>query len=153
MEKIDLMQFRFFQEMSDTDREKIASLMEPLRLKKGETLFAEGESGRDLYFICDGRIDVLIRMVEKTLHENKVSTIKSGEIIGELSFLDGQKRSATAQVRNDVLLYRLPYDKALEYFDSHPDLGYVFMREIANSLADRVRTVNLMWRNSIPYAL
>jgi hypothetical protein len=27
------------------------------------------------------------------------------------------------------------------------------MREIANSLADRVRTVNLMWRNSIPYAL
>ncbi len=153
MEKNDLMQFHFFQGMGEADREKIASLMEPLRMGKGETLFVEGESGRDLYFILEGRIDVLLRMVEKTLHENKVSTIKQGEIIGELSFLDGQKRSATAIVRNDVLLYKLPFEKAMAYFDSHPQVGYVFMREIANSLADRVRTVNLMWRNSIPYAL
>ncbi|HDR04618.1 MAG TPA: cyclic nucleotide-binding domain-containing protein [Candidatus Marinimicrobia bacterium] len=153
MDEVDLMQFKFFQSISETDRERIASLMEPLHLKKGETLFLEGESGRDLYFVLEGRVDILIRMVEKTLHENKVSTIKSGEIIGELSFLDGQKRSASSLIRNDALLYKLPYNKAIEYFDSHPEVGYVFMREIANSLADRLRTVNLMWRNSIPYAL
>lgn len=153
MKQVKLEGLRFFQAIPESEREHIQPLIEVVELPKGEFLFKEGDTGRDLYFIVDGRIDVLLNLVDKSNFENRVSTIKEGDILGELSFLDGVVRSASAQARHDSILYKLPYEKATAYFDEHPAVGFSFIREIAKSLAQRVRTVNLMWRNSLPYIL
>lgn len=153
MKNVNLDELRFFKGMPEEEREHIKPLIEVIELAKGEFLFKEGDTSRDLYFIVKGRIDVLLNLVDKSNYENRVSTIKEGDILGELSFLDGIVRSASAQVRHDTVLYKLPYKKAMEYFDEHPAIGYNFIKEIAKSLTQRVRTVNLMWRNSLPYIL
>lgn len=150
----ELEKVRFFDHLDTSEIEGIAGFVEILELKEGEILFQEGSHCRDLYFILEGRFNILLKMVgaESIDDSSTMTTVKTGELIGELSFLDGAPRSATVQVRNDAKLIRLPYEDALAHFQDHPHTAYKIMEKIAVSLATRVRNVNLMWRNSVPYS-
>ncbi|MCC7442845.1 MAG: Crp/Fnr family transcriptional regulator [Bdellovibrionales bacterium] len=65
-----------------------------IQLQKGELLFAEGESSRSMYFLKTG----IIRIFKKKGNASiEVATINSGQVLGELAFLDGAPRSASAE--------------------------------------------------------
>ncbi len=62
----------------------------------GTVVFKEGESGRELYVILDGEVEVLRR--SKRGHETRVALLGPGDWFGEMSILDVLPRSATARV-------------------------------------------------------
>src|SRR5689334_7132609 len=61
------------------------------RLTRGETLFAEGENSRAMYFIKSGMVRIF---KNKGSAKIELETVHSGQLLGELAFLDGQPRSA-----------------------------------------------------------
>lgn len=61
-------------------------------LKEGETLFEEGSRGREMFIIQEGRVGVYKDSSEKSI---ELATIEKNGIIGEMSLLDNQPRSAT----------------------------------------------------------
>ncbi len=63
--------------------------------QKGDVLFREGETGKEMYVIQSGkvRISMTVRGVEKTL-----VALGAGEFFGEMSILNNKPRSATATV-------------------------------------------------------
>jgi CRP-like cAMP-binding protein len=60
---------------------------------KDSPIFAEGESGEELYIIQTGSVKIT-----KIVNENEVilAILKSGDIFGEMSLLESKPRSATA---------------------------------------------------------
>jgi len=140
-----------FSGLEEKELEKIDSVTEYLELKEGEILFSEGESSRDLYFVIEGRFNVMIRMLANSNYEDNsiLTTVKGGEMLGEIGFVDGAPRSATVKVRNDAKLLKVSYDKLMAIFEEDPVVGYKFMSRIAAIMATRVRTVNIMWRNAM----
>lgn len=66
-------------------------------LDPGEILFLEGDEGEEMFIVKRGQIQILHREGAKMV---QLATLGPGSVIGELSLLDSQPRSATARAVN-----------------------------------------------------
>lgn len=67
--------------------------------KHGSLMFIEGESSTEMFIIRSGKIRILKQEGDNTI---ELAVLGAGSVLGELSLLDHQPRSATAQVIEDV---------------------------------------------------
>ena len=67
--------------------------------KRGSLMFIEGESSTEMFIIRSGKIRILKQEGDKTV---ELAVLGPGSVLGELSLLDHQPRSATAQVVEDL---------------------------------------------------
>jgi CRP-like cAMP-binding protein len=81
------------------------SSLEVNELPSGAVVFREGESGRELYVILDGEVEVLRK--SKRGHETRVAILGPGDWFGEMSVLDVLPRSASTRVLAPTHLLRL----------------------------------------------
>ncbi|HEY5999986.1 MAG TPA: cyclic nucleotide-binding domain-containing protein [bacterium] len=64
----------------------------------GETIFAEGGSGQEMFVIKAGGVDILKRTRGR---DELVGTLGPGEVFGEMALVDNLPRSATAVAAED----------------------------------------------------
>jgi len=79
--------------LQDEALRELASTLEVLDLQPGHTVFREGESGRDMFVLLDGEMEVLKR--SKRNLEARVAILGPNDWFGEMSILDVMPRSAT----------------------------------------------------------
>ncbi|MBD3346278.1 MAG: cyclic nucleotide-binding domain-containing protein [Chitinivibrionales bacterium] len=70
------------------------------KLRKGSLLFIEDEMSTEMYIIRAGKVRILKQEGENTI---ELAILGPGSVLGELSLLDNQPRSATAQVTEDLV--------------------------------------------------
>jgi hypothetical protein len=59
----------------------------------GDVIFEEGSTGRDLYVVLDGQVEIAkVSGTQKTV----IVSLGKGEFFGEMAVIDGSSRSATA---------------------------------------------------------
>jgi len=101
--------------------------------KPGDIIIQEGDTDRDLYVLNEG-------VVEVSMRENNgsfvLTEIEPPQIIGELSFLTGHPRIATAKAKTDVEVFIFPYENLESQISQLP----TSIRPIINTLISRVRT-------------
>lgn len=91
----------FFAEFSNDERRFL--LDDKLRLyscKEGRPIFQQGDTDTSLYLLLSGSAKV-----EKD--EQELGTVRSGEIIGESSFVSRKPRSASVLASTDCILFRI----------------------------------------------
>ena len=88
----------------DVLRTFVATL-EVSELAPGTVVFKEGDSGRELFVLLDGEVEVLRR--SKRGHETRVAILGPGDWFGEMSVLDVLPRSATTRILAPTHLLRL----------------------------------------------
>jgi CRP/FNR family transcriptional regulator, cyclic AMP receptor protein len=59
----------------------------------GDVIFEEGSTGRELYVVLDGKIDIV---KDSGATRTTIVTLGKGEFFGEMAVIDGSSRSATA---------------------------------------------------------
>lgn len=67
-------------------------------IKRGDLIFAEGESSRSMYLLQNGMIRIFKKKGDAQI---ELDTIRSGQVLGELAFLDGNPRSASGEALID----------------------------------------------------
>ncbi|MCF8041351.1 MAG: cyclic nucleotide-binding domain-containing protein [Desulfarculaceae bacterium] len=95
---------------------------------QGQTLFLEGEESQDLFVLVEGELDVL--------KGDQVITILSepGAVFGEMSFLMGDKRTATIRARIQGKALCVPRQDIGRFLQEFPELG----KNMAQVLAQRL---------------
>lgn len=104
--------------LDDEEREALAHMMDCREFKAGETVFHYGDAGGEIFILRSGRVELFVESIEGQkliLSENE-----KGDVIGELSFLDGGSRTATALAREDTQLLSMDRDRLLDFIDKHP---------------------------------
>jgi CRP/FNR family transcriptional regulator, cyclic AMP receptor protein len=91
--------------LSDDVLRSFVGALEVNELPSGAVVFREGESGRELYVILDGEVEVLRK--SKRGHETRVAILGPGDWFGEMSVLDVLPRSASTRVLAPTHLLRL----------------------------------------------
>ncbi|MCX7628272.1 MAG: SulP family inorganic anion transporter [Methylophilaceae bacterium] len=114
--------------------------MQQRTYKAGETIFAAGDSGDELYLIRRGEVRILLPVGDN--HSHHISTFGRGAFFGEMSFLDGNPRSATAVANRDTDLYVISRQTFDQVAEEHKKLGLNLMEGLARVLAGRLRYAN-----------
>ena len=104
-----------------------------VRLAAGNTLFLAGDSGDDYYRIEDGLLK--ITMVSHSGDERILAFVGRGDIVGELSLIDGLPRSASVLAVRDATLSRLSRTAFETFAKKHPEL----YKSLVGLLAKRLR--------------
>ncbi|HQZ38005.1 MAG TPA: cyclic nucleotide-binding domain-containing protein [Vicinamibacterales bacterium] len=100
----------------------------------GEHLIEQGTPSDWLYFVLDGSFVVYTRTAAR------VAELKSGEVVGEISFVDA--RPPTASVRAEIESKVGAIPRAALQAKLKQDVGFAarFYQSLAVFLADRLRT-------------
>jgi len=107
-----------FELMDDEEREALAQMMDCRTFKAEERIFEYGDPGGEIFILLSGRVEVFVESDDGEkiiLAENE-----RGDVIGELSFLDGGRRSATAVTREDTQTLSMHRERLMEFIDQHP---------------------------------
>ena len=102
-----------------------------IQLKPKDILFEEGDQSKSMYFLKSGAVRIFKRKGDGKV---EIETIRSGQVLGELSFFDGQPRSASAEALvacELVEISRAAMDKALQ---QAPDWLVTMIKTITSRL-------------------
>ncbi|HEX7734649.1 MAG TPA: FAD-dependent oxidoreductase [Ktedonobacteraceae bacterium] len=105
-----------------------------LLLEPGEVLVQEGEYGRDLYLILEGRLELTTTNQEK--QELPVAILRRGEYVGEDGMLTGLPYKASARARQPTLLLQIPEQVMQRLIELVPEVRQFFEQ------AARVRSLH-----------
>ena len=93
-----------FASLPEADQQKLVSMLRRENLRKGETLFRQGDEGTALYLIQQGRIKI---SMSRRMDAVTLAVLGQGEFLGEMALFDGLPRSADAIALEDSYLYAL----------------------------------------------
>lgn len=95
-------------------------------------LFRQGDQGNALFIVISGRLQAVIEFPDGS--EKVVAEMGPGDVIGEISLISGEPRTATIRAIRDSSLARL----SKESFDRLAQLNSAFVFRLARVLADRL---------------
>src|SRR6185436_12286992 len=107
-------------ELDPGDRELLAQSMRLVRFGAGEPIIRQGEPGDSLFIIIRG--DVLVSLSASGIDQS-VTTLRPGDVFGEMSLLTGEPRSATCSARSDVVGYVVDHRALKPLLSQRPQLA------------------------------
>ncbi len=121
-----------FEELPERDLEKIAQLVTRKTFSKGNVILMEDEIGSALFIIMEGKVKV--SRLDETGREVILSILGPGEVFGEMSLLDGMKRSATVSALTDTDVFIIYRDDFLNLLNQHPQIAISLLKELTQRL-------------------
>lgn len=104
-------------------------------LLKDDVLIREGEHSHTMYWLQAGQLVVSKR---KGGEEVELGFIYTGELVGEMSFLDGEPRSASVRALTDCELVEIPREAFEKVFVGQP----AWFQGLVKTLTERLRKTN-----------
>jgi CRP-like cAMP-binding protein len=154
LSKEELMEFRIFEGFTPEDIDAILGISQELSYKSDDIILEESSFGvdSDFYLILKGTVKVELQ-AKQIQSDNKVAkrlaVLKNNDIFGEMGLLRSSRRSAQVSAYSDLNVLKVKQEKLFQLFVYNPRLGYLFMRNLAAILADRIKDMNFMWRDDI----
>lgn len=122
-------------ELDDDDIDWILETGKREEVIAGTVLIHEGKPINAVYVLLEGELSVLTH----ALGDRELAHLLSGEVVGEMSFIDTRPPSATVRAKTDALVLSIPRDQlALKL---KQDVGFAsrFYRALAVFLSHRLR--------------
>src|ERR1700686_1326722 len=137
-ERLGLAAIPLFRKLAPDALERLSGLMVKVSFKGGETVFLEHEPGEALYVVDTGSVRIWVR--DGDANEVTLSELKPGNFFGEMSVLDGGKRSANATAVVDSTLHCLRREEFESFLVEHPQAAL----EVIRGIGGRLRQTNLL---------
>jgi uncharacterized membrane protein len=113
-----LKEVSLFELLDDQERAALAERMDCRDFKQGTVIFEYGDPGGVIFILRSGEVEVFLENQEG--EKIVIAENERGDVVGELSFLDGGHRTATAVARTDAQALTMHRDRLLEFIDKHP---------------------------------
>ena len=127
-----LKKISWFEELPDDMLAMLAQKVHKLILSKNEILFNKGDVGDSLFVILSGGVKIVTHDEEG--NEIALNRVGAGEIIGEMSLLDYEPRSAGVVALEKTSTLELSREDFMELMKAHPDLGLSLIRNLSARL-------------------
>lgn len=132
-----------FVTLSDSERELVRKYATSSKLRSGELIFQEGDPGKAVYFIKEGRVKIY-----RNSSLGKVAIVglrKAGDLIGVCEVLGGMPRRGYAETLGTVELWTLEAKQFLEILNANASLAV----KVATALGNRLRETETLMANMV----
>lgn len=109
----------------------------PRRFRKGQALFHEGGASDRVVALLKGRVKVTT--VLESGRETVLAFRGPGDLLGELSTIDGQPRSASVEAVEPVEALAIASADFRAFLAENPDVGLLLLETVARRLRDADR--------------
>ena len=126
-------------ELVEKQQEQDASMVvvSEVSYNEGEAIVYRHQLDKDMYYIASG--EARVRLPGQRTREIRIS---SGEVLGELSFLMGEERSATVEAIKPTICKRLHSESLRDWLESNPSVAIRFYRSLSETIAKRLRNTD-----------
>lgn len=131
------------------DMEKLISIASPEEYGANSVLTQEDERSRDIFIVVKGTLSVEMNLTPQDVKPVSLLKIRDGGVAGELSFLDGARRSASLRAAMPTSVIRFPHEKMENLFNAEKGLGLTVMRNLAQLVTQRLRSTNFELRSRL----
>lgn len=121
--------------LTDADIEWLIANGIKERVSPGTILIREGGEINALYFVLDGSLGVS----SGSANNNQIAKLGSGEVVGEMSFIDTGPPSATVTALDNAIVLGIPRQAILTRLDANCEFAARFYRALAVLLSHRLR--------------
>jgi CRP-like cAMP-binding protein len=140
-DKVELLgRLPLFENCTRKELAEIASIMVEAERPSGALLTREGQDGGLMFVIVEGTADVVSGDPGQDGGRTVISHLKDGDVVGELSLIDGQARSASVVATSPVQLLEIVADDFHRLVYKSPK----FVKALLRSLSLRVREVEAL---------
>ncbi len=136
-----LRQVGLFRGLNREEIDVIATLTAEWECPKGQTIFKEGDDSQVMYIVKQG--EIAIQVSAGLLINHTIATMGEGDVFGELAFIDRSPRTATVRCTKRSILISFNRDDFNRIGQDYPNIQRVILKNIARTLADRLRNANL----------
>jgi CRP/FNR family cyclic AMP-dependent transcriptional regulator len=126
--------FPIFEEFSNELIAEVVTLAQWKRWAPGTTLFQRGDEGNYMLLVTEGRIKVSLMSVQGK--ELALRHFEAGALVGELSVLEGEPRSADATVAVATEGYVIGKTEFMSFITRHPAAVEAVMRFLCKRLRE-----------------
>ena len=126
LEKVSLLHGLSRQQLTE-----VSLLCSELSLHDGDMLIQEADAANtDLYLLIQGSVEIVSNNSKITSSEVVISK-EDIDVFGEIAWLTGSRRTASVRCHGNVLAIQIDGQKLHQYLNTHPEAGFIVMREIA----------------------
>ena len=133
MSESDLKRFSLLSDLTDSDREALAELLEPIELAPGRQCFREGQEAEGLLLIDRGELRL------ESERSGELGSSGEGTVLGGLSLLVVGPREVTAIAVEPTRVLQLSRTAFLRLAEDHPRTALRLIQAITAELAGAVR--------------
>lgn len=121
---------------------RVIALLERHELAHGDAVFKEGDDGDRMYLIARGAVSIKVRLADAA-RARRLATFVPGVFFGEMTMIEGGRRSADAFAKGDrVVLYSLGTAQLAQLVRQYPQIGVKLYRNINREIAARLRVTS-----------
>ncbi len=131
-----------FSKLTDADKEALNAKAKTRQYKSGSAIINEGDQIDELLIVQSGTLRV-VQSKRQAFAAEFIGPLGPGNAIGEMSFLDGGKASATIFADGDVEATAFSRSAIDELLESDSGLAARFYLSLFIELASKLRTTNL----------
>lgn len=132
-----------FDGLSRAEIAALGAIARRVRTPAGESVFRQGETGREAYLLLSGRMEVLID-IPGSSRRRRVSVLTEGALFGEMGLLDGAARSATVRATEPSLCLAVDAAGFERLRVERPQVALSLLRNVSRLFANRLRVANMM---------
>ena len=134
-QQINLRDIIYFSQLPEGILDEIRTVLRLKKLQAGEILFNHGDAGDELVIVKQGKISIYVPAANQDESIQPIRIFTPGEVLGEMSLIDKQPRSASARAEVDSEVLTLDGDGFRQLLGAHPELAMAVMA----GLNDRIR--------------
>lgn len=137
----ELRRCELFGELTVEELRSILPLCAERSYPTGSTIFAAEERAEKLFILRDGNVSLQVRVQSETGadSETTLQVLQPGHVFGWSSVVKQQRFTATARVIEKADVICIEACRLSSFFDQHPHVGFVVMKQLANVISSRLR--------------
>jgi len=137
----------FLSDLSEVDRKVIFDRCTRRTVRPRTVIVSQGSRGRDMFIVVSGSLKVSVLSGEGK--EISFVVLRQGDYFGELSMIDGRRRSATVTAIESSELLVLGHAEYQQLLKEHPHTATEFLTRMLLTLANRIRTTDELYQDSV----
>lgn len=130
-----------FPKLKEEEWKKLAEAGQVSIFGSGDVIIAEGDAVDTLMFIKSGNIRVTRTFLDN-LNAEFAGPLGPGEVVGEMSFIDGQGASASLIADGQTEILEIPKDTVFDMINSDDSFAARFYESLFLDLARKLRSTN-----------
>ncbi len=124
--------YSFFADMQDDEIAEFLAMCKQISFQNGQKIFSEGDIADNFFLVLSGEVSI-------SIGGNEVSSLRAGQIFGEMALLEHIPRTATALAGEKTALFAIPAEVVCTMM---PSLALKLVINIARQMSEKIRESN-----------